>query len=351
MRLLICTQKVDKNDDVLGFFHDWVGEFARQATAVTVLALEVGAYDLPANVRVFSLGKEKRPSRLLYIFNFYRIIWRERKNYDAVFVHMNPEYVVLGGILWKALGKRIALWYTHKSVNTTLRLAAHGADAVFTASPESFRLPTKKLHIMGHGIDAARWGALPRHRDDKFYILTIGRLSRTKGYTTFLEALKLLKESGKIFEALIVGGPVTPDDERYVSELTEEIRRRGLWGIVYSVGAVAHHDIGQYLAKADLFVNMSATGSLDKAVLEAMAAKIPVLTSNEGLATVPAKQKDTCMFTPGDAKEFAAKMTTLMDMSDAERTQLGEELRAIVTQDHALPALIKRILARLQPTE
>ncbi|MEK7538915.1 MAG: hypothetical protein AAB552_03680 [Patescibacteria group bacterium] len=58
MKLLILTQKVDQNDDILGFFHGWIREFAKHAEQVTVIALGVGEYDLPKNVRVFSLGKE-----------------------------------------------------------------------------------------------------------------------------------------------------------------------------------------------------------------------------------------------------------------------------------------------------
>ena len=58
MKLLIITQKVDINDDLLGFFHGWIAEFVRQCEQVTVICLQKGEYDLPRNVRVLSLGKE-----------------------------------------------------------------------------------------------------------------------------------------------------------------------------------------------------------------------------------------------------------------------------------------------------
>ena len=58
MKLLICTQKVDKNDDLLGFFHAWIAEFAQNCEGVTVVCLFRGEVDLPENVRVLSLGKE-----------------------------------------------------------------------------------------------------------------------------------------------------------------------------------------------------------------------------------------------------------------------------------------------------
>ena len=101
MRLLIITQKVDKKDSILGFFHDWLLEFSKHQEKIIVLCLEKGDYKLPSNVSVFSLGKERSISKIRMLFNFYRLISSKRKDYDKVFVHMNPIYIVLGGLIWK----------------------------------------------------------------------------------------------------------------------------------------------------------------------------------------------------------------------------------------------------------
>ena len=58
MKLLICAQVVDREHATLGFFHEWIEALATTADQVEVIALEVGAYDLPEHVRVHSLGKE-----------------------------------------------------------------------------------------------------------------------------------------------------------------------------------------------------------------------------------------------------------------------------------------------------
>ena len=60
MRLLILTQKIDSQDDLLGFFHGWVAKLAEHFDKITVIALGVGQYQLPANIKVLSLGKEKK---------------------------------------------------------------------------------------------------------------------------------------------------------------------------------------------------------------------------------------------------------------------------------------------------
>lgn len=347
MRLLILTQKVDQTDDVLGFVHGWIEEFAKHCDEVTVIALGVGTHTLPSNVRVFSLGKERGVSRSAYLTNFYQLIVRERAHYDAVFVHMNPEYVILGGILWKMMGKKIGLWYTHKNVDWRLRLAVHGADIIFTASSESFRMKTSKLEVTGHGIDMTRFEALTHEPSDTFRILTIGRISPSKGYGTLLDALDLLKKNGQYFRATIVGAPATEDDATYLNVLRSKVAEYGLAEAVTFAGKVAHNDIGKYLSTADCFVNMSETGSLDKAVLEAMAAGVPVLTSNEGLRSTLASVREETMFEAGNKERFADKLAKMIALGNDGRQKLGVDLRKIAKTDHDLSKLIPRILSEL----
>jgi putative flippase GtrA len=183
LKILIITQKVDKDDPILGFFHGWIIEFAKNFEYVTVVCLEKGKYDLPENVKVLSLGKEERQSRLQYIIHFYFHIIYERKNYDAVFVHMNQIYVVMGGIFWRLWKKKIILWYTHKAISMSLRLATILTHKVFTASKESFRLKSKKVIVMGHGIDIKLF--YPKKDISRFNIIniiTVSRISRSKDF-------------------------------------------------------------------------------------------------------------------------------------------------------------------------
>ena len=355
MRLLIITQKIDRDDPVLGFFHEWIAEFANNCEKVTAIGLSVGAHDFPKNVQVFSLGKEYSSTvyglrstnlffRLRYVANFYWLIFRERKNYDAVFVHMNPEYAILGGALWKMIGKKIGLWYTHKNVDWQLRLAALGADVIFTASPESFRLPTDKLNIVGHGIDIVRFENVIHKPDNRFRILSVGRISESKGYATLIDAIEIMKKSSSTLNATVVGGPLTAADKEYEFSLRSEISRRGLSANIELVGPLSNSLITSYLAQADLFVNMSKTGSLDKAVLEAMAAGVPVLTSNEGLRSVLAGLERICMFKEGDTNDFTVHIGSIIKMSEAERVALSKLLKKIVRESHDLRALILKIL-------
>ncbi len=164
MKLLIATQAVDANDPTLGFFVEWIRTFAAHAESVTVTALRVGAYDLPKTVRVIPL-RQQGVGRVSTALAFLSVAWRMRKDYDAVFIHMNPEYALVAGWLWKLLGKKTMLWYLHRSVPLPLRLALPFVDVVASASPESFRLKTSKLRIVGHGIPTSAFGSVPSFKE------------------------------------------------------------------------------------------------------------------------------------------------------------------------------------------
>jgi glycosyltransferase involved in cell wall biosynthesis len=360
MRLLITTQKVDYNDDNLGFFHDWIKEFSKRCEKVTVVCLFQGACDLPDNVEVISLGKTKEDyqsgdqrkllRRLRFIFKFYTTIFEKRKEYDAVFVHMNPEYVVLGGLFWKMAGKRIGLWFTHKSVTWALRIAEKFVDEIFTASKESFRLPSRKINIVGHGIDLEKFKisiAKTQEIRNKFRILTIGRISPSKDYSTLIEAIKILRDEGNAddIEVKIVGGAGTKEQEEFFKKLKNDVKEKSLDDVIKFTGAVSANDTRKFYQDADLFISASLTGSLDKAVLEAMASGLLVASCNDSVVhDIFGNGKYGFIFKPGDPKMLAEKIKEAMAIDKRERMRLGEELRMIVSKDHELRGLIEKII-------
>ena len=180
MRILVITQIIDQHDPGLGFFHRWLEVFANECESVQALCLKEGAHVLPSNVTVTSLGKEKGQSRLKYLWRFYRTIFVLRHEYDAVFVHMNPEYVALGGLVWRLMGKTVGLWYAHRAVNLKLRLAECFTNIVFTGSKESFRIPSSKILVTGQGVDTSIFVPHERIRDNTLTLLVVGRISPIK---------------------------------------------------------------------------------------------------------------------------------------------------------------------------
>lgn len=153
MRVLVITEKIDKDDEIFSYFHGRLFDFAKECEGAIVICLEKGNFDLPPNARVLSLGKEVGASRLEYLRRFYSYIWRERRNYDKVFVHLSPIYIVLAGWFWKLDGKQIILWYNHRHVDWRLRLAAKFSDLILTGSPEGLRIRSRRARVVPGKID------------------------------------------------------------------------------------------------------------------------------------------------------------------------------------------------------
>jgi glycosyltransferase involved in cell wall biosynthesis len=347
MKLLIVTQKVDSSDGVLGFMHGWIRAFAARVESVVVICLYEGVHDLPPNVRVLSLGKEAGQSRLKYIARFYSYIWRYRHEYDAVFVHMNQVYVVLGGPFWRLQRKYIALWYAHGHLARGLRLAERFANAIFTSTAGGFRLPSRKVKVVGQGIDTQVFAPQAnRSRESALQTVTVGRISRSKNYEQLLAALSILRTQGAPFRVSIIGAPITAQDEEYLGELKENISRDGLETHVSFEGPLPNQAIVPHLKQAGLFVNMGKTGSLDKAILEAMACGLPILTCNEALYEILGPDLSTRLIFPkDDSHALAQRMTWVMGMPVAERVALGMRLREIVVEEHDLSRLVDTIVA------
>lgn len=344
MKILICTQTVDQRDPVLGFFHRWLVEFAKHCESVLVICLREGQHQLPGNVKVLSLGKETGKSRIKHLRRFIYYIVRNLSIYDAVFVHMNPEYVLMGRWLWKIMRKRTVLWYTHKSTTLKLRLASRMVNVICTASPESFRLKRRNVVVTGHGIDTEIFAAPRAKPVDFMRIVTVGRISKSKGVHTMLEAASLLPRNGVPYRFTIVGGPVTRADERYYDELLQQIDTLHLQEFVGFAGPKDGTEIPAILARSDVFLHASDTGSLDKAMLEAMAARCVVLSSNDSAEVVLNAGHDALFVHHSDAGSFALALQRIYEMGESNRAEIGERLRREVTEHHSLTTLIEKLI-------
>ena len=319
MKLLIVTQTVDIEDSVLKFFVRWIEEFAKHVEHIEVICLKEGKYELPENVRVRSLGKEKGVSRIKYILNFYKYIWNSRHDYDAVFVHMNPEYVILGGLFWRFWNKPIALWYTHKNVDTKLRIAERLVNIIFTASKESFRFSSEKVHVMGHGIDVDFFSPETSVARGTA-VISVGRLSPTKRNDLIIRAAEHFPN-----EVWIVGdGPEEHNLEVLADHLDISPR-------VHFLGSQTHEEVRKEYRSAGVFVHTSETGSLDKVVLEALACGLPVITTSTILTGLPVIQVSA---TP----EAIAKEVVAIKHTDTQ------SLVKYVREHHSLQNLISAIL-------
>ncbi|MBU2214162.1 glycosyltransferase family 4 protein [Patescibacteria group bacterium] len=335
MNLLIVTQKVDSADPILGFFHRWLAEFSKHCEQVTVIGQLVGEHNLPDNVEVHSLGKEKGHSRLRQMIRFGLLQWKLRKQYDTVFVHMTPIWVVLGWKTWFLLRKRVYLWYEARGGGWALPLSLLFVRKVFSATEYGLPKKSKKSVITGHGIDT-EYFAQTQERE-KGLIVTIGRTTRTKHLDVIIKAFAQLPDSCKLF---IAGGPITKQDANVLEELTALMVKLNVSDRI-TIQSVPHEEIRSRLQRAELTLH-ACGGGLDKAVLEAMACGCSVVSCSKATAYVLPENLMCSEETMGE------KAKEVLRMSNDERSRLAEDLRRRVVEKHSLRKLVERLVKEME---
>ncbi len=342
--LLVITQKVDENDDLLGFFVGWIKEFSKKFDKVFVITLAKGDYELPDNVFVYSLGKESGNSRILRIFNFYKFLFRLVPGSDGIFAHMSPAFVIASWPAAALFRKKIVLWYLHRSVTARLKLAEKFCYKVVTSTRESLSIKSGKIVELGHGVDIEKF-KFDRKFDDlssrPIEILSVGRISPIKNYETLIKAAEILKEKSLRFKIKIVGRPVMPYDFDYFEKLKKMAGDLRLNDSIEFVGFIPYSRITDYYKESDFFVNLAPTGGIDKAVLEAMASGSLILVSNFAFKKYLGGYD--LFFEQSDPDDLARKVFELVNLPVQNTQNISDFLVKSVKEHHDLRNTINKI--------
>jgi glycosyltransferase involved in cell wall biosynthesis len=366
MKILMITRKVDRFDPLAGFAYGWVKKISEalreQNGQLIVMCLEKGDTTGLEDIEIYSLGKEKGNSRWQRFLNFQRLAIKLVPKVNGIFCHMNPEYTIAIAPYAKIFGKKIVAWYTHGKVTSKMQWMEKLADAILTASAESFRLPSAKVMVTGHGIDTEFFHPpLPGQETvTKFYlagrpegnlavfkILSVGRISPTKDYESLIKAVDILVNDKKVINLHVnlIGGPGLPEHKVYLDNLKQMVTTMKLQSYVSFLGAISNIETVGHYQDADLFVNLSHTGSVDKAVLEAMACGALVLTSNEAFESM---LKPELLVEQNQPARLADKILEIIQLSSEGREKLKADLRDQVIKNHDLNNLAKKIVSQFK---
>jgi glycosyltransferase involved in cell wall biosynthesis len=317
-----------------------------------VITMYAGRLDVPANVFVYSLGKEHGRSRVRKVVAFYRLVLTiiRREQLDVSFAHMTPLLAALFFPIAKIRKIPILLWYAHKSVPVTLRIAHPLVDRCLASTPEGFRLQSRKVFFVGQGINTATFtppAKIPPGYESTW--LSVGRIAPIKQVHEMIAAVALVRDSGIDVQLVLAGGELTARDRAYRRSLRQLCCELGLDGAIHFQGAVSFRDIPNWYRRAGFFLSLSESGSLDKTILESMASGCIPVSRNEAFQDL-ALRHGLGELVPGPGPQGAAEcMAALVNDTDAERRRhLRRRLRAIVVAEHGLDSLADQVVDHLR---
>ncbi|HRX86868.1 MAG TPA: glycosyltransferase [Phycisphaerae bacterium] len=230
---------------------------------------------------------------------------------------------------------RVDRW-TYRLSRLTIGNSQSVVDHLHTAAG----IPRDRLRCVPGGVDIARVAAAePVARDalgvgaGTAVLLWVGRMDPVKGLDTLLAAVDRLRQERSVCLLLAGDGPERGRVER-------DIARRGLHGCVRLLGR--RDDVPGLLRSADIFVFPSRTEGFPNAVLEAMAAGLPVVATNVAGCRDLVTDRSTGLLVPADDPAALAGAVDALLADPALAATLAQRAQEMVARDYTLEACHER---------
>jgi glycosyltransferase involved in cell wall biosynthesis len=168
---------------------------------------------------------------------------------------------------------------------------------------------------------------------DKKIIISVGRLTKAKGYEKFFEALAGIKKEGWDFKYIILGeGP-----ER--NKLEEKINELDLKHNIALLGI--KENVPEYLQTADIFAMPSLWEGFSISLLEAAVSKLPLLVSPVGGNTEIVKDGETGFLAePGNTNSWQKALKKILSLNQEELQEIGKRAQALVKEKYSLEKMV-----------
>ncbi len=320
------------------------------------------AADAVASVAAFPLTTFKSPAAAGHLWRFAQ--WcRERR---IAVVHTAELYSNTFGLPGAALagvpvrvGNRREINPDKSAAQIATQRAAYACAHKIVANSRAVverliaeRVPAHKIALVPNGIDAGIFGR--RDAPEGFRrIVAVANLRREKGHDVLIDAVPIVLSEFPDARFEVVGDG--PERDR----LAARARARG---VAHAIRFSGHcEDVPARLAEADIFVLPSRSEAFPNALLEAMAAGLPVAASSVGgIVEIVEHERTGVLVPPGDPSALATGLLRLMSAPALARS-LGEAARARVRSHYSFDRMVdaferlyltefeRRVTARLQP--
>jgi len=167
----------------------------------------------------------------------------------------------------------------------------------------------------------------------------VGRLHPSKRFDRFLHALEIARRSDPSIAGLIVGS-----DHGAKADLEQQANALGLRPEHLIISGESHQ-IPSLLTQAQMLVLCSECEGFPNVILEAMAARLPVVTTPIGDAGLVVQEGKTGCVVPAENPKGIAECILRLAQSPELRRQFGEAGRQRVEREYRCELLPSRLLS------
>jgi glycosyltransferase involved in cell wall biosynthesis len=247
----------------------------------------------------------------------------------------------------------------------TMRLIAASATTIvansrYTAASLAAAAPRARLEVVHNAVDLARWdparidrerarAALGAAGASGLLLGVVAQLSPWKGQDTAIQALGLLRAEGIDAHLLLIGSAkfvaraTRFDNEAYVARLRAMVAEAGLEDHVSWLGE--REDVPELVRALDVLLLPSWEEPFGRALIEAMALGVPVVSTNVGgPAEIVTDGREGYLLAPREPRAWARAIAALAE-SPERAAEMGRAGRLRVQQSFTLESHVAAMIA------
>jgi len=221
------------------------------------------------------------------------------------------------------------------------------ADQVIEVSEEGAGelaaiVPSARVSVLRNCIDITKFAdETPRYPADVMRVLFLGTVGERKGVFDLLSAAAVAKSRGCAMHLRLAGPPEHAAD---LDKVRESVEALGLGGLCETIGPVQGRATAQLLRECDVFALPSHHEALPMAILEAMAAGLPIVAARVGgIPELVVDGFNGFLIAPGDIAGLAQRLMILAAEPDL-RSLMGRRSRESAVREYDVTPYVERLV-------
>jgi glycosyltransferase involved in cell wall biosynthesis len=195
-----------------------------------------------------------------------------------------------------------------------------------------------RVHTIHNGLNIERFANTPNRSRGGQLVISVGNIRRVKGHDIFIRAAAIIAQRFPRARFRIAGEALEP---QYFQELLMLIDSLALADRFHFEGGVT--DLPSFLAEAEIFVLPSRSEGFSNALIEAMAASLPVVATRVGGNPEAVEDGVTGLLVPPEDPDALADALQEL-LSDSERSwAMGEAGRRLAIREFSNDRVVNQI--------
>ena len=310
--------------------------YSKQKVNNLKLADNIFVHSTKTNNKLFYPSHALKLSKKLYKLNKYDLVTTQdpfetawvglklkKKFKIGLNIQIHGDFFSTNYWLEKSLKNKIRMRLAKKTLPSAGSIRV--VSKRIATSLKKFKIDYKRITIAPIYVDLDEFNKLnENHLRDKFnnkyIILTVGRFEAEKNYELLINSFKKLNNSNS---ALVMVG--TGSQENKLKQLVTDLK---IEDKVYFEGWQT--DLAPYYNSANLYVVTSYSEGYNLTVIEALAAGLPIIMTDVGLAGEIVKNEENgLIIKPNNEEELIKAMERIIEDKELEQTISSNSLSVI----------------------